>query len=823
MLRRDRIAAAAKAAAGAPLNALVQAALATVLTKPKFVAAVTCPKRLYFLESAAVERHRALMLRRTGARHALPDGDAPLVDGDVELMPGKFTDALQLHPAASGFDSVEPLSVPDVYAAMGATPPPSVLVRLVEQQRVTNWARVWHAAWCQAKLQAPVTLIRGDEESAEAKVEAAVQNWRNAGGTDAIALQNAVVGYSLKLPPEAGGGVVRIRTRVDLLHFVPPGKRGVLAGAPAGPQGQWEAVEVASFIEPRKDHTEKLAVTADFTRHVLATALDIHVNALHVAHINRAHLRKAHQLRQGTMAATFAGQLIKTTRVAPRLTSPTAATEDVVRAATQLQRFRVKGPEQDWSLHFNAFEKLSDEKRQDLLAQRSLCSSACGKCHFLSRCVPPRKHFPNSVFTVPALHYSHKATLWNDGVRSASALPEPHSPTQKRYLEALSMKEPVVDPDGLGKFLARVRYPAVILDFEATQYAVPPHDHLASYDQVPFQFSAHVFYNDILTEDPEHHAFLHLGDGVDAARDPREPIARRLCDMFAAVERRAKELGIAPNATPAAPGKAKRNAAEPLRIGCVIAHNASFESKTVRRLELFSAHQPSDVYDARYASAHLPWLDSIDLARAVTVAEAGGSKSIKNLLPAFAPNSPAGSYQGLRIRDGADASAVYALLSAGWLDRGDATYVRQVADDLDRYCKLDTLAVAELIRGAVARLRAAGHPCPMPTPRMEGDASPDGQSVQATPAGDDAAEATPAASRKRSAGSRGGKPRKTARNAALESANAAQATAEPKPSAPRRGRSSKAPKPESDRAAQAEVPAKTPRATKVASKKPRKG
>ena len=71
--------------------------------------------------------------------------------------------------------------------------------------------------------------------------------------------------------------------------------------------------------------------------------------------------------------------------------------------------------------------------------------------------------------------------------------------------------------------------------------------------------------------------------------------------------------------------------------------------------------------------------------------EMQGSYSIKNVLPALVPEL---SYNDLNIKEGGTASAIFAAMLKGEFN-GDINKTRQ---DLLAYCKLDTLAMVEILK-----------------------------------------------------------------------------------------------------------------------------
>lgn len=191
-------------------------------------------------------------------------------------------------------------------------------------------------------------------------------------------------------------------------------------------------------------------------------------------------------------------------------------------------------------------------------------------------------------------------------------------------------------------------YPRTFLDFEGIAFAVPRWIGTRPYQQVPFQFSAHV---DRGSGDLEHASFLSL-DGLD----PRELCAAALATLPA--------------------------------TGAVIAWNASFERSCLLQLaEAVPAHATA----LRSLAARL--VDLLPVARRHYYhRDMRGSWSIKAVLPTLAPELDYGSLRGART--GEEAQDHY-------LDAIDSLTPDERRSDLRQgllgYCARDTLAMVVLL------------------------------------------------------------------------------------------------------------------------------
>jgi len=192
-------------------------------------------------------------------------------------------------------------------------------------------------------------------------------------------------------------------------------------------------------------------------------------------------------------------------------------------------------------------------------------------------------------------------------------------------------------------------YPRTWLDFETIAFAVPRWIGTSPYQQVPFQFSAHV-------EQPdgsiEHHEFLSL-DGLDPRRSCAEALLAKL----------------------------------PLS-GAVITYNASFERSRI--LELAAAF-PEMAANLNALASRI--VDLLPVTRANWYhRDQRGSWSIKAVLPTVAPHL---DYAGLDVKDGSGAQEAYLEAIA------DGTS-RERREELDMslriYCGRDTEAMIVLAR-----------------------------------------------------------------------------------------------------------------------------
>ncbi len=206
-----------------------------------------------------------------------------------------------------------------------------------------------------------------------------------------------------------------------------------------------------------------------------------------------------------------------------------------------------------------------------------------------------------------------------------------------------------INKDELRSFVSKLEYPLYYLDYETFGEAIPPFNSSRPYQQIPFQFSLHIQYEE--GGKLEHIEFLH-----QKKTDPRPYFAKALVDA----------LGTQ---------------------GRIIVYNQSFEQSRNNELAKFLPE---------YADA----IDNINL-RMLDLAEPfrkrylyhpnqEGSYSIKKVLPSFTKLS----YSDMEIANGADAMACFSNFIKGKL--ADNDFEASIPDLLE-YCKLDTYAMVELL------------------------------------------------------------------------------------------------------------------------------
>ena len=277
------------------------------------------------------------------------------------------------------------------------------------------------------------------------------------------------------------------------------------------------------------------------------------------------------------------------------------------------------------------------------------CSSPYA-CDFSGHCW---KHIPeNSVFDLTRLFSYKKFELYKQGILHFKDIPKdfPLSEQQWMQIHAEQTQETIIKPASISSFLNKLKYPLYYLDFETFTSPIPLLDNSKPYQQLVFQYSLHIEQAD---GSLEHREFLAECDGSD----PREKFVKQLI----------KDCGT---------------------FGDIIVYNIGFERGKVQDLtSQFPEYQRELIaITNRMVDLMLPFQNKWYYTPSMK-----GSYSIKKVLPALVPEL---SYNDLEIKEGGTASSVFTSMFTGDYT-GD---IEQTRKNLLAYCKLDTLAMVEIVR-----------------------------------------------------------------------------------------------------------------------------
>ena len=216
----------------------------------------------------------------------------------------------------------------------------------------------------------------------------------------------------------------------------------------------------------------------------------------------------------------------------------------------------------------------------------------------------------------------------------------------------LNNLEPKINKESIKSFMSTLKYPLYFLDFESYQDSIPNIDGTKPYQQLCFQYSLHILYE----EEKELYHKEFLSDDYNG--NPMYGLCKQLC------------LDIPMNS-------------------CVIVYNQTFEKSRLNEMaNMFPEF-----------SEHLLNIKDniIDLAVPFSkqdyyIKEMGGKYSIKYVLPALYPNDPTLDYHNLeQVHKGDEASNAY--LSLKNLPKEEQDILRY---NMLKYCCLDTYAMVKI-------------------------------------------------------------------------------------------------------------------------------
>lgn len=274
-------------------------------------------------------------------------------------------------------------------------------------------------------------------------------------------------------------------------------------------------------------------------------------------------------------------------------------------------------------------------------------------CDAKDYCWKTQRAIPEySIFNIFNLGSKKQVELYNQGIKNIEDIPDDFAMTanQSQAVENYKSKETFINKEKLKEFVDTLTYPIYHLDFETFQQAIPEFKGISPYQQIPFQYSLHIEYEDGRLEHKEYLA----KDGID----PREQIAKRLCS------------DIPSDVT-------------------VLAYNMSFEKGVIKKL--------ADLYPE--LSTHLLSINEnikdlmIPFQQKYYVTPSmNGSYSIKYVLPALVPQF-AEAYKELDgVQNGSQAMNAFANMSMMEDDEK-----QKMRTSLLEYCKLDTLAMVKIL------------------------------------------------------------------------------------------------------------------------------
>lgn len=275
------------------------------------------------------------------------------------------------------------------------------------------------------------------------------------------------------------------------------------------------------------------------------------------------------------------------------------------------------------------------------------------ECDAKNYCWKVQRQIPEySIFNIFNLGSKKQVELYNQGIIDIEDIPEDFDLTanQAQAVENYKSKVSYIDKENIKAFLEKLTYPIYHLDFETYQQAIPQYKGIKPFEQIPFQYSLHIEYEDGTLE---HKEYLSQ-DSIDS----RYELAQKLCE------------DIPSDVT-------------------VLAYNMSFEKGVIKRLaNLFpdlSIHLLA--INENMQDLMIPFQKKWYVTPSMQ-----GSYSIKYVLPALVPEFEK-AYKELEcVQNGSQAMNAFANMS-----KLDEVNKEKMKTSLLEYCKLDTLAMVKIL------------------------------------------------------------------------------------------------------------------------------
>lgn len=297
----------------------------------------------------------------------------------------------------------------------------------------------------------------------------------------------------------------------------------------------------------------------------------------------------------------------------------------------------------------NIFKVLQEDKTPDIDIG-SQCYSP-NPCPFIDYCFKEKQIPETSIFNLYKID-SRKWDLYKEGILK---LDDPRltnlTPIQQRIIEVYKSNERFVDTKKIKEELSTWNFPLIFLDFESINPAIPRYNGTNPYQQVPYQFSVHIWHSQ--NEELIHKEYLHTD-----ASDPRPNLIPKLLEACG-------------------------------NKGTIICYYSQFEIGRIQELAEFS-EENKDQLESLISRIK----DPLPLIRDTVYDNAfHGSFSLKEVAPALL--GKVFSYEGMLIDNGSAAQRAFEEII-----NPDTPVTRK--NDLIKasleYCLKDTLVMVELVK-----------------------------------------------------------------------------------------------------------------------------
>lgn len=273
------------------------------------------------------------------------------------------------------------------------------------------------------------------------------------------------------------------------------------------------------------------------------------------------------------------------------------------------------------------------------------------ECGFTQHCWKQKKIPEVSEFNLPGIK-NKKWKFYYDGI---VALDDPRlsdlNELQERVVTCFKTGERYINKELIQAALSGWQFPLIFLDFETINPAIPRYDGCRPFDQMPFQFSVHIWQSP--DADITHKEFLH-----ESADDPRSSLIPALLEACG-------------------------------EQGSIVAYFGRFEEERIQALADYS-HQYRDVLINLIDRI----VDPLPIIRdAVYDNEFGGSFSLKSVAPALLGESH--SYDNMLVANGNDAQRAFVELISPNSPEDRKLILKNA---MIEYCKKDTFVMVELVQ-----------------------------------------------------------------------------------------------------------------------------
>lgn len=266
----------------------------------------------------------------------------------------------------------------------------------------------------------------------------------------------------------------------------------------------------------------------------------------------------------------------------------------------------------------------------------------------------------------------NKYDLLNEGYYKLLDIPEEWIKNPNHFIQRKCFKENIeyINKNKIKKGLDQIKYPIYHLDFETFPCPIPRFKGEVPYTQSPFEFSLHIEREPgVCDKETDNYVFL-----AKTNKDERKELTKELVKRINTDK------------------------------GCMLAQNVPFEKRVIKHLgEVYPEYkeQLMKIYDMGF---DLLWVvrnnkemykylgyDELE-AKVVNFynKDLNGSYSIKKTLPVFTDLS----YKDLEIGNGTEALVEYSKF-----DKMDNKTLEKTRNNLIIYCKQDTWAMVEILRG----------------------------------------------------------------------------------------------------------------------------